>query len=79
MDGELLRNLNERFRTMSAFMSERITHELMAGSWPAADQDLGQGRPLLEEPDVRMSLRLEGTRSVGNGVVALDYSGDPGS
>jgi dihydrofolate reductase len=40
---------------------------------------LGQGRPLFENPDVRMSLRLKGTRSFGNGVVLLNYSSDPGS
>ncbi|MCO4257511.1 dihydrofolate reductase family protein [Pseudarthrobacter cellobiosi] len=32
---------------------------------------LGQGRPLFEAPDVRMDLRLEGTRTFGNGVVPL--------
>ncbi|MFE4545217.1 dihydrofolate reductase family protein [Arthrobacter sp. NPDC056727] len=157
VDDELLRYLNGRFRTMSAFMSGRITHELMAGYWPAADQDpdlsapmrefagiwrgmpkfvfsrtltqagwnttvihdvvpehiaelkarpggdialsganlasafmrqglidefrilvhpvvLGKGRPLFEDPDISMSLRLMETRSFGNGVVLLHYS-----
>ncbi|WP_284983445.1 dihydrofolate reductase family protein [Arthrobacter sp. efr-133-TYG-118] len=35
---------------------------------------LGQGRPLFEDPGVRMDLRLEGTRTFGNGVVLLHYS-----
>ncbi|MGY4540183.1 dihydrofolate reductase [Arthrobacter sp. UYNi723] len=37
---------------------------------------VGQGRPLFEAPDVRMDLRLEGTRTFGNGVVQLNYSSD---
>ncbi|MET3174575.1 UNVERIFIED_ORG: dihydrofolate reductase [Arthrobacter sp. UYCu721] len=37
---------------------------------------LGQGRPLFEAPDVRMGLRLKGTRTFGNGVVLLNYSRD---
>ncbi|MDQ0617792.1 dihydrofolate reductase family protein [Arthrobacter globiformis] len=40
---------------------------------------LGQGRPLFEDPDVRMRLRPEGTRSFGNGMVALNYASDPSS
>ena len=159
VDDELLRHLNEQFRTMGAFMFGRITHELMTGYWPTADQDpdisapmlefagiwrdmpkfvfsrtvtqagrdttvihdvvpeqiaklkaqpggdialsganlaatfmryglidefrilvhpvvLGQGRPLFEAPDVRMDLRLKGTRTFGNGVVLLHYSSD---
>ena len=157
VDDELLRHLNEQFRTMGAFMSGRLTHELMADYWPTADKDpdlsapmvefagiwrempkfvfsrtltqagwnttvihdvvpeqiaelkaqpggdialsganlastfrrhrlidefrilvhpvvLGQGRPLFEAPGVRMDLRLEGTRTFGNGVVLLHYS-----
>ena len=34
----------------------------------------GQGRPLFEPHGVRMDLRLEGTRTFGNGVVLLHYS-----
>lgn len=37
---------------------------------------LGQGRPLFEAPDVRVDLRLKGTRTFGNGVVLLHYSSD---
>ena len=48
VDDELLRSLNERFRTMSAFISGRITHELMAGFWPTADQDHSLSAPMAE-------------------------------
>jgi dihydrofolate reductase len=34
---------------------------------------LGRGRPLFESPDVRMNLKLVGTRTFGNGVVLLHY------
>ena len=157
VDDELLRHLNEQFRPMGAFMFGRVTHELMTGYWPTADQDpdisepmlefagiwrdmpkvvfsrtlaqsgqdatvvhdvvpeqiaelkaqpggdialsganvasafmrqglidefrilvhpvvLGRGRPLFEDPDIGVSLKLEGTRSFGNGVVLLHYS-----
>ncbi|MFE5838047.1 dihydrofolate reductase family protein [Arthrobacter sp. NPDC056493] len=48
VNDELLGHLNDRFRTMSAFMSGRITHELMAGSWPTADQDPELPAPMVE-------------------------------
>jgi dihydrofolate reductase len=161
VNDELLSHLNERFRTISAFMSGRVTHELMAGFWPTADQNpglsapmvefagiwrempkfvfsrtltqtawnttvihdvvpeqitelkaqpggdialsganlasafmrqglidefrilvhpvvLGRGRPLFEDPDLGMILRLEGMQSFGNGVVLLHYASDGG-
>lgn len=34
---------------------------------------LGQGRPLFQSPELRMNLRLAGTRTFGNGVVLLRY------
>ena len=34
---------------------------------------LGQGHPLFQSPDVRMNLKLAGTRTFGNGVVLLRY------
>ena len=37
---------------------------------------LGQGRPVFEGSGVRTDLRLEGTRTFGNGVVLLHYSSD---
>lgn len=48
VNDELLGDLNRRFRTMSAFMSGRITHELMAGYWPTADQDPGLSAPMAD-------------------------------
>lgn len=162
VDDELHHHFNEQCRAMGAFMDGRVTHELMAGFWPTADQApdssapmvefagiwrdmpkfvfsrtltqagwnttvlhdvvpeqiaelkaqpggdialgganlastfmryglidefriyvhpvvLGQGRPLFQSPDVRMDLRLEGTRMFGNGVVLLHYSSDGAS
>lgn len=37
---------------------------------------IGEGRPLFQAPEIRMNLRLAGTRSFGNGVVMLRY--EPG-
>lgn len=34
---------------------------------------LGQGRPLFQSPDIRLNLKLAGTRAFGNGVVQLRY------
>lgn len=48
VDDELLRHLNEQFRTMGAFMSGRITHELLAGYWPTADQNPDLSAPMVE-------------------------------
>jgi dihydrofolate reductase len=156
VDEELHQHFNEACRSMGAFLDGRITHELMAGYWPTADQDpdctpteaefakiwrdmpkfvfsrtlttadwntrvihdvvpeqiaelkaqpggdlglgganlaatfmrqglideyrifvhpvvLGEGRPLFQAPDVRLNLRLAGTRTFGNGVVLLQY------
>jgi dihydrofolate reductase len=39
VDDELHRHFNEELRTMGAFLSGRVTHELMADFWPTADQD----------------------------------------
>ena len=169
VDDELHQYFNDQCRAMGAFMDGRVTHELMAGYWPTADQDpdspavavefaqiwrekpklvfsrtlteadiaamggaeagwnttvlsdvvpeqiaelkaqpggdialsgahlaatflrlglidelhlcvhpvvLGQGRPLFESPYIRLNLRLEGTRTFGNGAVVLRYSID---
>jgi dihydrofolate reductase len=158
VDEELHQHFNDECRAMGAFLDGRITHELMAGYWPTADQDpdstpaevefagiwrdmpkfvfsrtltaadwnttvmhdvvpeeiaelkaqpggdlavgganlaatfmrlglideyrlyvhpvvlgQGQGRPLFESPDVRLNLKLAGTRTFGNGVVLLHY------
>lgn len=39
VDRELHAHFNERFSGMSAFLSGRVTHDLMAEFWPTADQD----------------------------------------
>ncbi|MFH9228861.1 dihydrofolate reductase family protein [Streptomyces lydicus] len=39
VDDELHRHFNEQLATMGAFLSGRVTHELMAGYWPTADAD----------------------------------------
>jgi dihydrofolate reductase len=39
---------------------------------------LGRGRPLFEDPGIRLSLRLRQTRRFGNGVVLLHYANDAG-
>jgi dihydrofolate reductase len=39
VDDELHRYFNEQLRVMGAFLSGRVTHELMAGFWPTADAD----------------------------------------
>jgi dihydrofolate reductase len=39
VDEDLHRYLNERLRPTAAFLSGRVTHELMAAYWPTADAD----------------------------------------
>ena len=39
VDEELHTEFNDVLRQMGAFLSGRVTHELMAGFWPYADQD----------------------------------------
>jgi dihydrofolate reductase len=39
VDEELHAHFNEWLATMSAFLDGRVTYELMAGYWPAADAD----------------------------------------
>ena len=57
----------------SAFMRHGLIDEFRILVHPVVQ---GQGRPLFEAPGVRMDLRLEGTRTFGNGVVLLHYSND---
>ncbi|RNL51803.1 dihydrofolate reductase [Arthrobacter oryzae] len=57
----------------AAFMRHGLVDEFRIYVHPVV---LGQGRPLFEAPDVRMNLRLEETRTFGNGVVLLRYSSD---
>ncbi|MFG3509079.1 dihydrofolate reductase family protein [Streptomyces sp. NPDC047821] len=39
VDEELHLHFNEQLAAMGAFISGRVTHELMAGYWPTADSD----------------------------------------
>lgn len=48
VDDELHRYFNEQLRTMGAFLSGRVTHELMAGFWPTADADPSVTGPMAE-------------------------------
>jgi dihydrofolate reductase len=48
VDDELHRHFNEQLGAMGAFMSGRVTHELMAGFWPTADSDPSSTGPMVE-------------------------------
>jgi dihydrofolate reductase len=48
VDEELHRHFNDQLRTMGAFLSGRVVHELMAGFWPTADADPDSSEPVKE-------------------------------
>ncbi len=48
VDDELHRHFNEHLGSLGAFLSGRVTHELMAAVWPTADAD-PQSTPLMLE------------------------------
>lgn len=48
VDDELHGHFNEQLSAMSAFLSGRVTYELMAGFWPAADTDPSSTGPMVE-------------------------------
>ncbi|MFI9355532.1 dihydrofolate reductase family protein [Streptomyces lydicus] len=48
VDDELHRHFNEQLAAMGAFLSGRVTYELMAGYWPTADADPSAGAPEAE-------------------------------
>ncbi|REK87041.1 dihydrofolate reductase [Streptomyces inhibens] len=48
VDDELHLHFNEQLRTMGAFLSGRVTHELMADFWPTADSDPSSTGPMAE-------------------------------
>ncbi|MFK4225856.1 dihydrofolate reductase family protein [Streptomyces sp. NPDC019890] len=48
VDDELHSHFNEWLRPMGAFLSGRVTYELMAGFWPTADSDPSSTRPMVE-------------------------------
>jgi len=48
VDEEVHSYFNDILRPMSAFLDGRITHELMTGFWPTADQDPDSPEPIIE-------------------------------
>ncbi|MEU9113518.1 dihydrofolate reductase family protein [Streptomyces sp. NPDC048483] len=48
VDDELHRHFNDQLRGMGAFLSGRVTHELMADFWPTADADPSITGPMAE-------------------------------
>ncbi|HET6393772.1 MAG TPA: dihydrofolate reductase family protein [Blastococcus sp.] len=48
VDDEMHTYINEYLATTSAFLFGRVTHELMADFWPAADEDPGNSGPMEE-------------------------------
>jgi dihydrofolate reductase len=48
VDDELHRHFNEQLGAMGAFLSGRVTYELMAEFWPTADQDPSSSEPMVE-------------------------------
>ncbi|MFE9569058.1 dihydrofolate reductase family protein [Streptomyces sp. NPDC006692] len=48
IDDELHHYVNEQLRPMGAFLSGRVTHELMVGFWPTADADPSSPAPVAE-------------------------------
>ena len=48
IDEEIHTHFNEELGAMSAFLDGRVTYELMAGFWPAADADPSASRPVAE-------------------------------
>ncbi|MCU1547138.1 MAG: uncharacterized protein JWO29_89 [Arthrobacter sp.] len=48
VDDELHEHFNESLRTMGAFLSGRVTYELMADFWPTADKDPSSTAAMVE-------------------------------
>jgi dihydrofolate reductase len=48
VDDELHSHFNEQLSAMGAFLSGRVTYELMAGFWPTADTDPSSTEPMVE-------------------------------
>ncbi|MDW4907646.1 dihydrofolate reductase family protein [Streptomyces sp. ADMS] len=48
VDEELHRYFNRKTRAMGAFLSGRLTHQLMADFWPTADSDPDSTAPMVE-------------------------------
>jgi dihydrofolate reductase len=47
VDDELHEHFNEVLGAMGAFLSGRVTYELMAGFWPTADEDPTSTKPMV--------------------------------
>jgi dihydrofolate reductase len=52
VDEELHRHFNEVLGAMGAFLSGRVTYELMAGFWPTADADPSSTAPMAEFAEI---------------------------
>jgi dihydrofolate reductase len=48
VDEEVHEHFNEQLAAMSVFLEGRVTHQLMAGFWPTADQDPEAAAPVAE-------------------------------
>lgn len=48
VDDELHHYLNQQLKGMGAFLSGRVTYELMAAVWPTADSDPSSTKPMVE-------------------------------
>ena len=48
VDDELHTHFNEQLEAMGAFVTGRVTYELMAGFWPTADEDPSSTGPMVE-------------------------------
>lgn len=48
VDDELHWHFNEQLSAMGAFLSGRVTYELMASVWPTADTDPSSTAPMVE-------------------------------
>ena len=77
VDDELHRHFNEQLRAMGAFLSGRVTYELMADFWPTADTDPASTEPMVDfariwrdMPKIVFSTTLE--RAEWNATVVRD-------
>ncbi len=77
VDDELHSHFNEQLSGMGAFLSGRVTYELMAGFWPTADTDPSSTGPMVEfariwrdMPKIVFSRTLE--RAAWNATVVRD-------
>ncbi|TMD82298.1 MAG: dihydrofolate reductase, partial [Chloroflexi bacterium] len=48
VDDELHYHFNQQLKGMGAFLSGRVTYELMAAFWPTADTDPTSPKPIIE-------------------------------